>query len=332
MKFYADDYFHWGYDGGRFNRSVDENSVLSMTFTSPTRDVMSFGDEMINACEILKDNLGGDQVTLSLSGGSDSQVALYCMKQVGIDVQPVHARVSIGGTQINAPETSQALLVCEKHGFDLHIVDVDLGSRINFYTEIVNGSRFVHFYRFINLDVALAVKDRLNIAVSGDVIYEALLDSSEDFSNSDFRVYDDLRLYSDELGLNMFNSFYKIDPHLYYSLMCNPLFFEFNQMFELFKAGADKFLDVNKSSSDLDKRYFYGNFIKYFMMNRDFKDVIVVNNKLFPHETGGHLYTAVKEQWLSEAQWNQYNTELNVPFSEIIDLSNQRNAQLVKQF
>lgn len=321
MDFFADRYFYWGYDEGKFNTPTKPDSKLHITIPTPTREVGTFKDELYNACYTLRSELAGEQITLSLSGGSDSHVTAHVMKEVGVNFKPIHALVTINNVQINKEETNRARRIAQQLGVELSEIVVPLDKRLEFYTDLVKGNRFVHLYRFIMIDLAMAFKDQLNIAVSGDVIYEALLEPEERFDTVPFRVYDDLRYYSELLGLNMFSGFYKLDPNLYYSLITNPIFFELNKLYSLFRSSTNKFIDKTNTAEEIDYRFCYGNYIKHALVSKEFNGIFN-ENKVYPIDSYRELYSRLKDQWLRKTQFHpKFNKELDITFSDIIELS-----------
>lgn len=316
----------WGYDSGLFNAPTSPDSVLHATLYSPTRDIGSLRDEMTNAANILKELVGNDEIILCFSGGMDSQMAALALRDAGAKFKLVHANVYLGEYHINHNESETCIAFSKKFNFPMEVIDVDLKKCTDEYIDLVNGHRFVHFIRFLYLEIAKLYPNNLVLAAGGgETHYNDILSENNQFTDSFLDIFDDLHYYGKVLGVNALYTFYKTDQHLFFKMICNEHFLKFNSTWPVFK--DEVATHISKSATNWQLSAIYGSVIKQIIARDTYGDELFYVKKTFPDENYPNIYYSWKSYWVERAKFNRYVVDPVVPFNKIIELSSMRNVK-----
>lgn len=311
----------WGYNKASFNKA-EEGEHFQIYIPSPTHDIQSIRKEYFLGVAALKEEHGREDIVVGLSGGLDSQMLCFALKELGVDFRVASLVMIYKNKIINQEELKVAKAFSDKYCLTQDLIEIQLEERIPFYKYLVRKFYPIHWIYLFQLEVALKYQDALVILNNGNPHVKP---ENKDFYQIDFSP--DILAITKSLGLNVIPHFYWYHPNLYYAFLFHPLM----RKFSLVKESLLDFYSKSTDKSFFNTEQLFVQYIRPLMFIENFsRDEIFYTQKINTSENKEWYYD-LKNDLIKMSNNKTGTNSVTLNFNDWIALYQKRNQRMLFQ-
>ena len=123
IKLNRNNWWSWWFDNEQYADRANMQQKFKIRYNAEIDNLLPWREEMIRAARLTREDFPGEQLTLLLSGGSESEQILRAFRIAGVDIEVVIVRYE---NDLNHEEVWYATEICKNLQQDYKILDFQL--------------------------------------------------------------------------------------------------------------------------------------------------------------------------------------------------------------